>query len=166
MLNQKSSLSSRFIKIGPVRWIFTAAWGILLGILIIIVLRIAFLQFFFKASADENPPSFQDHPDAASAPNAKDLIKRAAGTGPNLEIKEIIPYGRSLELIGLVDAGTRLSLNNERVEVLGDGSFKHFTRQFPKTSDTVLLELKATDLAGRTRTITRLYKFNPGDKSK
>jgi hypothetical protein len=81
---------------------------------------------------------------------------------PFLELRKIIPFGRSLELIGRVDAGSRLAVNNEFVEISGDGSFKHFTKLFPPSSDRVSLVLKATDLAGRTRTLTAYHDFKAG----
>lgn len=72
---------------------------------------------------------------------------------PTLELDRIVPFGRSLELVGRVDPGNRLLVNNEAVRVESDGSFKHFTKPFA-TSGTVQLVLKTTDLAGRVRTIT------------
>jgi hypothetical protein len=162
MLNRKPSVLSRFITTGPIRWIFTAAWGILLGILIIVVLRVAYLQFFFKASADETSRPITDNMDAPEAPGFKERQQPAKGMRPHLEVQKIVPYGRSLEVIGRVEAGAKLRLNNERVEVTGDGMFRHFTKQFPISIDTALLELKATDLAGRTHTMTKLYTFGGG----
>jgi hypothetical protein len=73
---------------------------------------------------------------------------------PTLELDRIIPFGRSLELVGRVDPGNQLSVNNEVVKVESDGSFKHFTKPFVN-SGTVQLVLKTTDLAGRVRIVTK-----------
>ena len=81
---------------------------------------------------------------------------------PFLELQKIIPFGRSLELIGRVEAGSRLVVNDEFIEVSGDGSFKHFTKLFPISSERVRLVLRATDLAGRTRTLTAYHDFRAG----
>jgi hypothetical protein len=81
---------------------------------------------------------------------------------PFLQLQKITPFGRSLELVGRVEAGSRLAVDNESVEVSGDGSFKHFTKLFPASSDRIRLELKATDLAGRTRTLTAYHDFGAG----
>jgi len=78
---------------------------------------------------------------------------------PFLELQKITPFGRSLELIGRVEAGSRLVINDEFVEVSGDGSFKHFTKLFSASSDRVRLVLKATDLAGRTQTLMAYHDF-------
>jgi hypothetical protein len=78
---------------------------------------------------------------------------------PTLELDRIIPFGRTLELVGRVDPGNKLSVNNEVVQVESDGSFKHFTKPFA-TSGTIQLVLKTTDLAGRVRTITRTATIN------
>jgi hypothetical protein len=78
---------------------------------------------------------------------------------PFLELQKITPFGRSLEIVGRVEAGSRLAINNESVEVSGDGSFKHFTELFPASIDRVRLVLKATNLAGRTRTLTAHHDF-------
>ena len=78
---------------------------------------------------------------------------------PTLELDRIVPFGRSLQLVGRVDPGNKLVVNNEVVQVESDGSFKHFTKQFA-TSGTVQLVLKTTDLAGRVRTVTRTAVIN------
>jgi hypothetical protein len=78
----------------------------------------------------------------------------------NLELQQIIPFGRSLELIGRVEAGSSLRVNNENVEVTGDGSFKHFTKPFPDSAHTVHLSLKVKDLAGRVRIWTATHTFH------
>lgn len=85
--------------------------------------------------------------------------KPATEALPHLELQKIIPFGRSLEIIGRVEAGSRLAVNNETVEVLGDGSFKHFTQPFT-SGNKIRLEIKATDLAGRTRILTAFHDFS------
>jgi hypothetical protein len=73
----------------------------------------------------------------------------------------IVPFGRSLELIGSVEAGSRLVVNDEIVDVVGDGSFKHFTDPFPVSAQKVRLVMRVTDLAGRIRIVTTTHDFNP-----
>ena len=80
--------------------------------------------------------------------------KTAVLPDPTLELDRIVPFGRSLQLVGRVDPGNKLLVNSEFVKVESDGSFKHFTKPFA-TTGTVQLVLKTTDLAGRVRTITR-----------
>ncbi len=83
---------------------------------------------------------------------------------PFIELQQIVPFGRSLELIGRVDPGSSLLVNNEIVEVTGDGSFKHFTSPFPASAYSAHLSLKVTDLAGRTRIWTTTHNFgSPGE---
>jgi hypothetical protein len=80
---------------------------------------------------------------------------------PFIELDQIIQFGRSLELIGKIEAGSSLTVNDEMVEVAGDGSFKHFTRPFPSWAGTVTLHLKVRDLAGRTHVWTASHNFRP-----
>lgn len=101
-----------------------------------------------------------------SGENANKAIPRHAGAGreePYLELERIIPFGRSLELIGKVDAGTSLVVNDVAVEVEGDGSFKHFTSPFPASRRKALIVMKATNLAGKKRTLTATHDFDPHD---
>jgi len=86
---------------------------------------------------------------------------RANETGPYIRLKRIIPFGRSLELVGNVEAGSRLSVNNEIVDVSGDGSFKHFMNPIPASEQKINLLIKVTDLAGRTRVVAAVHDFNP-----
>jgi hypothetical protein len=90
--------------------------------------------------------------------------KPATEAQPQLELQKIIPFGRSLEIIGHVEAGSRLAVNNENVEVLGDGSFKHFTKPFT-SGNRIRLEIKATDLAGRTRILTAFHDFGSSSEN-
>ncbi len=80
---------------------------------------------------------------------------------PLMELQRIIPFGRSLELVGRVEAGSSLIVNDEVVEVAGDGSFKHFTNPFPASAGKVNLVMKMTDLSGRTRILTATHDFRP-----
>lgn len=84
---------------------------------------------------------------------------KAGQLRPSLNLRRIIPFGKSLELIGQVEPGSSLTVNNETVEVGGDGSFKHFTNPFPKSADKVYLVLKATNLAGRDSILTATHDF-------
>jgi hypothetical protein len=93
-----------------------------------------------------------------SSDKFKSKEKPATEAQPHLELQKIIPFGRSLEIIGRVEAGSRLAVNNETVEVSGDGSFKHFTKPFT-SGNRIRLEIKATDLAGRTRILTAFHDF-------
>ncbi len=90
-------------------------------------------------SAENTPPSSgsgQEH-ESSSPTAAEDRAAvaafnkaRAGEPGPFIRLDRIVPFGRSLELVGNVEAGSRLSVNNESVDVTGDGSFKHFTNPF------------------------------------
>jgi hypothetical protein len=81
---------------------------------------------------------------------------------PYIKLERIIPFGRTLELVGRVEAGSRLVVNDEIVEVAGDGLFKHFTNPFPPSIPKVVIVMKATDLAGRTRYLTATHDFRLG----
>jgi hypothetical protein len=85
---------------------------------------------------------------------------KAGELRPFIELQRIIPFGRSLELIGNVEAGSRLFVNGESVEVGGDGSYKHFTNPFPAYARKVDLAMKVTNLAGQTRTLRTTYDFS------
>jgi hypothetical protein len=78
-----------------------------------------------------------------------------------IRLDRIIPFGRSLELIGRVEAGSRLTVNNETVDVTGDGNFKHFTNPFPVSAQKVRLIMKVADLGGRIRIVTTTHDFSP-----
>ena len=56
-------------------------------------------------------------------------------------------------------------MNGERVEVEGDGLFKHLTKPFPATEKEATIVLKATDLAGTTNSVTAIYDFSPQDSN-
>ncbi len=82
-----------------------------------------------------------------------------SGKGPFIELHQIIPFGKSLELIGRVETGSSLLINGEIADVTAEGQFKHFTKPFPSSVDIVHLNLKVTDLAGRTHTYTAIHDF-------
>lgn len=113
---------------------------------------------------DEMGPPSEANRDSVAA---EQFSPESGGTGavqasrPFIRLDRIISFGRSLELIGTVETGSRLSVNGESVEVAGDGSFKHFTKPFPASAGRVRLQLKASNLAGRTRVVTTTYDFNP-----
>ncbi len=98
------------------------------------------------------PPLAGSSRTAAQAQAEEQEKRRLTDTPPKLELQKIVRFGKSLELIGRVDPGTSLTVNDESVEVAGDGSFKHFTRPF--TTRKAQLVLKAIDLAGRVRLLT------------
>ncbi len=87
--------------------------------------------------------------------------EKAGESLPTVVLQRIIRFGRSLELIGQVEAGSDLVVNGEPVDVTGDGSFKHFTSPFPATAGKIRLALKVTNLAGRSRILATTYDFGP-----
>ena len=123
-----------------------------------------------SAPATEEIPPFADsgRKRAASSPTAAEdraavaafNEARAGELGPFIRLDRIVPFGRSLELVGKVEAGSRLSVNNESVDVIGDGSFKHFTNPFSASVEKANLVMKVTDLAGRTRVVAAIHDFN------
>jgi hypothetical protein len=120
-------------------------------------------------SAEKTPPSSgsgREH--EFSAPTAVEdraavatfNKARAGERGPFIRLDRIVPFGRSLELVGKVEAGSRLSVNDEIVDVTGDGSFKHFTNPFSVSAEKANLVMKVTDLAGRTTVVAAIHDFN------
>jgi hypothetical protein len=105
-------------------------------------------------TANHKPSSSKPKTDGAGADEVR----------PSLDLQQIIQFGRSLELIGRVEPGSRLAVNDEMVEVAGDGSFKHFTNPLPAANRSVQLVMKATDLAGRSRTLTVVHEFKRGSE--
>jgi hypothetical protein len=112
-----------------------------------------------REHASSSPTAAEDRA-AVSAFNKA----RAGEPGPFIRLDRIVPFGRSLELMGNVEAGSRLSVNNESVDVTGDGSFKHFTNPFPVSVGKANLVMKVTDLAGRTRVVAAIHDFNSRDE--
>jgi hypothetical protein len=85
---------------------------------------------------------------------------KAGNLQPSIVLQRIIPFGRSLELIGTVDAGSRLVVNGKSVEVNGDGTYKHFTNPFPDYARKVNIVMTVTNLAGKNRTLRTTYDFS------
>ncbi len=113
-----------------------------------------------STSESEIPPQADPRADGKSeTPVLKDVQANHASLF--IKLDRIIQYGRSLELIGSVEAGSRLAVNNETVDVAGDGTFKHFTNPFPVAAREVRLVMKVSDLAGRTRVVTTTHDFGP-----
>ena len=107
-------------------------------------------------------PESSDQSTAKSGENAGTGDKaKLEKSNPFIKIDRIIPFGRSLELVGTVEPGSRLTVNNESVEVAGDGTFKHFTNPFTAKARKVRILLKVKNLAGLTRTITTVHDFDP-----
>ena len=108
----------------------------------------------------------KDAPVRESADRLKEMRRpKARSKEPILlELQRIIPFGRSLELIGRVEPGSSLAINDETVEVTADGSFKHFTKQFPASTQKASLIMRATDLAGRTRVQRATHDFGAGEQ--
>jgi hypothetical protein len=142
----------------------TAVGWLLLGVLAAVLLRyVASHRFIITPGGEVSQRKGNN--DFGNPPDASMQSKDKPGAGPYLELQKIVPYGRILELIGRIEAGSKLLIDNERVSVSGDGVFKHFTKQFPVSNDRVRLELVVTDLSGRSRTITAFHDFRPGGKS-
>jgi hypothetical protein len=82
----------------------------------------------------------------------------AARADPALVVEKVVGFGRTLEIFGRIDPGSSLTINGELVPTAGDGSFKHFTKEFPDAGD-VQLVFRVKDLAGRVRTLTRTERI-------
>ena len=127
---------------------------------------------FTVRGAGENRMEISVVPDAAKtapvlvAEGNSGAGKRGDGSRPFIALKQIVSYGRSLELIGRVEPGNRLLVNDEIVEVTGDGSFKHFTNPFPGSENLVQLNMKVMDLAGRSWiwTVTHDFSLHGGEE--
>jgi hypothetical protein len=117
-----------------------------------------------RKSAD-NEMEISASPDATGTPllfvDENGNPAKETGKGPFIELQQIIQFGKSLELIGRVETGSSLLINDEIVEVSGEGQFKHFTKPFAVGAEVVRLNLKVTDLAGRTRKYTAVHDFRP-----
>jgi hypothetical protein len=113
----------------------------------------------------DNPGRFHDsnpaEQSALRAGSERDLLNREDGKilRPSFKLLSIVRFGRSLELVGEVEAGSRLTLNGVPVEVSGDGSFNHFTKPFPRATKKINLVLKATNLAGESAELIAPYDF-------
>jgi hypothetical protein len=142
----------------------TAIGWILLGVLAAVLLRFAASHRSIGTPVSKISQS-KGNNDFGNPPEASMQSKDKPGSRPYLELQKIVPYGRILELIGRIESGSNLLINNERVNVSGDGVFKHFTKQFPVSNNRIRLELVVTDLAGRTRTMTAFHDFRLGGKS-
>jgi hypothetical protein len=112
----------------------------------------------FKKDVDASPVSGGAEDKAAVAAFNE---ARANVPGPYIRLDRIVQFGRILELAGTVEAGSRLLVNNEIVDVTGDGSFKHFTDPFPSFVQKASLAMKVTDLAGRSSVVEAVHDFNP-----
>jgi len=106
------------------------------------------------------PPLLAKPPVSAEQPES---MPRASipDREPALELERIIAFGRTLEVIGHVDPGSSVYINEESVDISGSGSFKHFTKPFPSGSTHVDLILRVVDLRGRVRTLYSSYSFGP-----
>jgi hypothetical protein len=95
----------------------------------------------------ESPPadvfSFTVTPKRASGPAKYEI---------SIDIEKIVPFGHNFQVIGKTDPGIMIFINDEIVEVKGDGSFKHFTKPF-KTKGKNELVIVGRDLAGVSKTI-------------
>lgn len=74
---------------------------------------------------------------------------------PHLEVvvDKVLSFGRSFEVIGRATPGAVVFINDEVVEVKGDGSFKHFTHPLPRSGRQELIVV-ARDLTGASKLIT------------
>jgi hypothetical protein len=120
---------------------------------------------FTVRGSGHNQMEISAPPDAAMLPlllaEEKGNAANGSSGGPFIELQQIIPFGRSLELIGRVEAGSSLAINDDIVEVSGEGFFKHFTKPFAASAQLVRLSLRVTDLAGSTRIYTATHDFRP-----
>jgi hypothetical protein len=124
-----------------------------------------------EADHSSNPSGPEEQSQAGSAGEPENGIPASNQANnrdnrPFMKLERIIAFGRSLELIGVVEAGSHLIVNDEIVEIGGDGAFKHFTKPFPVSAQKVRLIMKVSDLAGRTRAETVDYDFNPHRRKK
>jgi hypothetical protein len=90
--------------------------------------------------------------------------KKPRFLNPSLKLQRVIRFGRSLELVGEVEAGSRLQVNDESVDVQGDGSFKHFTKPFPASIQDAELVFTATNLAGKATVFITYYNFDGSNR--
>jgi hypothetical protein len=164
MLRDPSNFASRIrTKVRRRNYMKAVGW-IVPGVLAVVLL--CFVASYYSIRTPANIFSQRKGTDdLGNSSNARRQSKDQPGAGPYLELQTIVPYGRILELIGRVEAGSNLMINNESVNVSGDGVFKHFTKQFPVSNGRVRLELVVKDLAGRTRTMMAFHDFKPDGKS-
>jgi hypothetical protein len=155
MLSENCNSSLCFATKERGRKVWAAGFWTLSGISVASALYLILRRRFYRAIANESSLPDGMKPERQKTPSAR----------PYLEIDKIVSFGRSVELKGRVEAGSKLSVNNENIEVSGDGSFKHFTKRFPASSSRICLEIQATDLAGRTRILTAFHDFSSSGES-
>jgi hypothetical protein len=170
---------SIFIRPGRIRVVARILFGVVLFCLVCLggakwlhrtPAKTAFLQTREKESVGANSGRLLNsnlaEQSALRAESGMDLLngRNSELLRSSMKLRRIIRFGRSLELIGSVEAGSRLTLNDDPVEVNGDGSFKHFTTPFPRTIKKIKLVLKATNLAGETAELIEPYNF--GDRNR
>ena len=81
---------------------------------------------------------------------------RPAPAEPTLVIGNLAWFGNTLQVVGRIDPGNTLMINDERVETAPDGAFKHLTAPYsPDEGSPRVVVLTTKDLAGRVKTITR-----------
>jgi hypothetical protein len=164
MLRKLSTSASHTRTKARGRNYLTAVGWLLLGLLAAVLLRYVAFHHSIRTPVGEVAQS-KGNNNFGNPQDASMQSEDKPGAAPYLELQKIVPYGRILELIGRIEAGSKLLINDERVSVSGDGAFKHFTKQFPVSNDRVRLELVVTDLSGRSRTMTAFHDFRSGGKS-
>lgn len=170
---------SIFVRPGRIRVVAGILFGVVLFCLVCFggakwlhkaPAKTAFLQTRGKENLGPNSGRLQNsnlaEQSAFHAGSGVDLLKgrNSEVLRSSMKLLRIIRFGRSLELVGSVEAGSRLTLNDDPVEVSGDGSFKHFTKPFPRAIKKINLVLKATNLAGETAKLIAPYNF--GDRNR
>ncbi|MBI1746658.1 MAG: FecR domain-containing protein [Acidobacteria bacterium] len=70
----------------------------------------------------------------------------------HLKVNKIIPFGHYFQVVGKTDPGVMVYINDEVVEVKGDGSFKHFTRPYESTGKHTLAVV-GRDLSGLNKSL-------------
>ncbi|MBI4481725.1 MAG: FecR domain-containing protein [Acidobacteria bacterium] len=71
-----------------------------------------------------------------------------------IHIDKLQPFGNIVEIVGKTEPGISLTVNEEIVEVKGDGSFTHFTTPIDQKGP-VELSFIARDLSGTTKRLIR-----------
>lgn len=85
------------------------------------------------------------------------LIRQSAKDEILLEVDNFIQHGKSMEIVGRTEPGAQVMVNDERVfTVFPDGTFKHFTREFPNAGAntiTVTAQNAKGQIASKRKTV-------------
>lgn len=75
----------------------------------------------------------------------------------HIKIDKILPFGHAFHVVGKTDPGVMIYINEEVVEVKGDGSFKHFTRPFIAKGKQKLV-IVGRDLTGLSKSLQEIVE--------